>query len=226
MMKVMVFAAHPDDEIIGVGGALAKHVRQGDNVSAVIMAEGKSSRKADYVKPEDSIMQDSNNETKQALSTLGIEDFVRLNLPDNRLDSMDLLDVVKEAEKQIDRFQPDIVYTQYGGDINIDHTVVFRAVMTATRPLPGHSVKQVLAYETLSSTEWNYLQKDQFHANYFINIEEELDMKLKAMACYGSELRDFPHPRSLQAIENNAYVWGAKSGFKAAEAFMLVRGTW
>lgn len=116
MMKVMVFAAHPDDEIIGVGGALAKHVRQGDEVSAVIMAEGKSSRKADYVKPEDSIMQDSNNETKQALSTLGIEDFVRLNLPDNRLDSMDLLDVVKEAEKQIERFQPDIVYTQYGGD--------------------------------------------------------------------------------------------------------------
>ncbi|WP_406590214.1 PIG-L deacetylase family protein [Bacillus atrophaeus] len=225
-MKVMVFAAHPDDEIIGVGGALAKHVRQGDEVSAVIMAEGKSSRKADYVKPEDSIMQDSNNETKQALSTLGIEDFVRLNLPDNRLDSMDLLDVVKEAEKQIERFQPDIVYTQYGGDINIDHTVVFRAVMTATRPLPGHFVKQVLAYETLSSTEWNYLQKDQFHANYFINIEEELDMKLKAMACYGSELRDFPHPRSLQAIENNAYVLGAKSGFKAAEAFMLVRGTW
>ncbi|RUR97099.1 hypothetical protein EFW57_03339 [Bacillus velezensis] len=226
MMKVMVFAAHPDDEIIGVGGTLAKHVRQGDSVSAVIMAEGKSSRKTDYKKPEDSVMEHSNQETEQALSTLGIHDFVRLNLPDNRMDSMDLLDVVKEAEKQINRFQPDIVYTQYGGDINIDHSVVFRAVMTATRPLPGHTVKRVFAYETLSSTEWNYCQKDQFHANFFVNIEDELETKLKSMACYGSELRDFPHPRSLQAIEHNARVWGAKAGFSAAEAFMLVRGTW
>lgn len=225
-MNVLVVSAHPDDEIIGVGGTIAKHVEQGDTVNVVIIAEGKSSRYENYKKPENSLLEDSYLETMKACEVLGVSKFKRLNYPDNRLDSIDLLEIIKVVEINIEEFNPDIVYTQYGGDINVDHEVVYKAVMTATRPLPNHNVKWVFAYETLSSTEWNYDVKDAFIPNYFVNIDSQLDQKLKAMSCYSSELREYPHPRSLAAIEYNAKVWGAKIGVGAAEAFKLVRGLW
>ena len=115
---------------------------------------------------------------------------------------------MKEIENHIEKINPTIIYTQYGGDINIDHTVVYRAVMTATRPLPDTNIKWVFAYETLSSTEWNYNEKDKFLPNYFVNIEDHLEEKLSAMRHYESELREFPHPRSIEAMRHNAMVWG------------------
>lgn len=225
-MNVLVFSAHPDDEVIGVGGTIAKHVEQGDTVNVVIIAEGKSSRYDNYKKPEIPLLDASYLETQNACEILGVSKFKRLNFPDNRLDSLNLLEIVKVVENNIKEFNPDIVYTQYGGDINVDHEVVYKAVMTATRPLPNNNVKWVYAYETLSSTEWNYDVKDAFTPNYFVDIESHLKRKINAMSCYSSELRDYPHPRSLDAIEYNAKVWGAKVGVRAAEAFKLVRGLW
>ncbi|MEF2292659.1 PIG-L family deacetylase [Virgibacillus dokdonensis] len=225
-MNVLVFSAHPDDEVIGVGGTIAKHVERGDTVNVVIIAEGKSSRYDIYEKPEDQVLKESYLETKKACEKLGVSKFKRLNFPDNRLDSYQLLEIVKVVENNIEEFNPNIVYTQYGGDINIDHAVVHRAVMTATRPLPNHNVKWVFTYETLSSTEWNYNVKDSFIPNYFVNIENQLTKKIEAMSYYKSELREYPHPRSLNAIQHNAKVWGAKVGVYAAEAFRLVRGLW
>ncbi|WP_254489819.1 PIG-L deacetylase family protein [Bacillus thuringiensis] len=225
-MNVLVFAAHPDDEIIGVGGTIAKHVKQGDDVHVVILAEGKSSRAKEYKELDLEVKNLSYKETEGACTTLGVKSFAKLDFPDNRLDTLPLLDVVKEIEHHIKKINPTIIYTQYGGDINIDHTVVYRAVMTATRPLPDTNIKWVFAYETLSSTEWNYNEKDKFLPNYFVNIEDHLEEKLSAMRHYESELREFPHPRSIEAMRHNALVWGAKSGYQAAEAFMLVRGTW
>ncbi|MBA3531885.1 MAG: PIG-L family deacetylase [Ardenticatenales bacterium] len=225
-MKVLLVAAHPDDEVIGAGGTLSKHVQQGDSVSIVILAEGLTSRKAKYVKPDEEALRLSHNETHRACEVLGVHDVHREDLPNLRLDSLMFLDIVKKVQFHIDKMQPEIVYTHFGGDINVDHGITFRSVMTATRPLPNCPVKWVFAYETLSSTEWNYEQRSAFNANYFIDISSQLDIKLRAMAQYKSELREFPHPRSLQAMEHNARIWGVRSGFLAAEAFVVVRGLW
>ena len=223
-MNVLVIAAHPDDEIIGVGGTLAKHVQAGDEVTAVILGDGKTARKPTYEEADAGLMEMSHSETDRAANVLGFKAVHRHDLPDNRFDSMALLDVVKVVESYIDKVQPEVVYTHFGGDINIDHGVTFRAVMTATRLLPGCKVRWVFAYETLSSTEWNYEEGTAFRPNYFVDITDQLELKIESMAHYQSELREFPHPRSLEAIRHNAKVWGARSGFQAAEAFMIVRG--
>lgn len=223
-MNILVVAAHPDDEIIGVGGTIARHIKNGDNVYVLILGDGKSSRKPYYEELDKETLSKSHDETEKASEVLGIKEVYRHDLPDNRFDSIPLLDIVKIIESYVEKIQPEIVYTHFGGDINIDHYVTFNAVMTATRPLPGTSVKWVFAFETLSSTEWNYSTK--FRPNYFVDITDFLDIKLEAMNQYQSELRKFPHPRSLEAIKHNALAWGARAGFEAAEPFMLVRGIW
>lgn len=225
-MNVLIIAAHPDDEIIGVGGTIAKHIQLGDEVSVVILGDGKTSRQSMYVKNSTSLMKMSHYETEKAVKLLGIKSVYFHDLPDNRFDSLNLLDIVKVIEGYIESLHPEVMYTHFGGDINIDHSVTFRAVMTATRLLPGCSVKWVFAYETLSSTEWNYEFISAFRPNYFVDITNQLELKIEAMKQYNSELREFPHPRSLEAIRCNARTWGGRSGFKAAEPFVLVRGVW
>ncbi len=220
-MKILVVAAHPDDEIIGVGGTIARHVSKGDEVTCVILGEGNTSRNNTYTSVQQTYLEMSHNETHCACKELGVSNIHRHEFSDNRFDSLSLLDIVKVVEGHIDRIGPEVVYTHFGGDINIDHAVTFRAVMTATRPLPGSTIKSVYAFETLSSTEWNFTSC--FRPNYFVNITDYLTKKLNSMKHYQSELREFPHPRSLEAISLNAKVWGAKSGFHAAEPFMLVR---
>lgn len=216
MNRVLVFAAHPDDEIIGVGGTLCKHIKAGDVVDVVILGGRTTSR---------DVHQDvSKDETKNALNVLGISSHKNENVPDNRFDSINLLDIVKMVAKHVRILTPNIVYTHHFGDLNVDHRILSEAVITACRPIENDCVEEIRMFETLSSTEMGgYEIKSVFQPNMFIDISEELKLKLEAMSCYKSELRDYPHPRSLKAIEYNAYVWGVKNNLKAAEAFHLFR---
>jgi len=155
---------------------------------------------------------------------LGAKEVRLLWFPDNRLDTVPLLDVVHKLEEIIEEVKPEVVYTQHGGDLNIDHSVTFRATLTATRPLEGSSITCVYAYEVGSSTEWSFQRfSPVFRPTSFVDISRTLEKKLQAMEMYKSEARDFPHPRSQAAISAKAQVWGSTVGVHAAEAFELIR---
>lgn len=225
-MKVLIIAAHPDDEIIGVGGTLKKHVNSGDHVRVIILGDGKTSRQAIYSEIHGEQKASSLEETKKALTVLGITDFHRMFMPDNRFDSLVLLDIVKTVSEQIQSYRPDIVYTHHSGDLNVDHQLTAEAVIIATRPIECPFLKKLLMFETLSSTEMSGPRATHaFLPNVFVDVSKELNAKIEAMSCYSSELREFPHPRSLHAIKANAELWGAKNNLLAAEPFFLFRET-
>jgi LmbE family N-acetylglucosaminyl deacetylase len=161
---------------------------------------------------------------RQANALLGVNSVVLHQLPDNRMDSMDLLDVVKQVESEVARVQPDVIYTHHAGDLNIDHRIVNESVLTACRPQPGHSVKTILFFEVASSTEWRTNGHSlSFAPNWYVDISKTLDLKLKALARYQSEMRPWPHARSVEALEYLARWRGANIGSTAAEAFVLGR---
>jgi len=223
--RVLVVAAHPDDEVLGCGGTILRHISNADTVRILILAEGLTSRDAvrdkDKHRDELSYLHES---SARAAKRLGAESVRLCSFPDNRMDSVDLLDVVKEVEKEIDIFQPNIVYTHHVGDVNIDHRVTHDAVITACRPLPGRSVKTLLFFEVLSSTEWQAPSADKvFAPNWFIDIGDTIDGKLEALRCYESEMREYPHPRSFQGVRDLAAYRGISVGFRFAEAFLLGR---
>lgn len=224
-MNVLVVVPHPDDEILGCGGAIARHVAQGDSVSILILAEGITSRAKSRKAGRDlGKLKALRGAALRASSILGVSDTVFHDFPDNRMDSLPLLDVVKVVEHHVVRTAPSIVYTTFGGDVNIDHRICYEAVVTACRPQPGHSVTSLLVFETLSSTEWQPpIVGTQFTPNFFINISSIIGVKLRALEAYESELRDWPHPRSLKATEVLAKYRGSSVGLDAAEAFMLAR---
>lgn len=224
--RVLIIAAHPDDEILGCGGAMARHVKAGDMVSTVIVAEGLTSRDetrdADGRKEELSDLADT---ARKANAIVGVDDVTLVGLPDNRLDSLDRLDLVKVVEKQVQRVRPSIIYTHHRGDVNIDHNCLHAAVVTACRPMPGgHRVERLLFYEVASSTEWQTPASERgFEPNWFVDIEATLALKLEALKAYDSEMRDWPHARSVKALEYLARWRGANIGVEAAEAFELGR---
>lgn len=223
-MKVLVIAAHPDDEVLGCGGTIAKHVAAGDEVSIHILAEGATSR-TPFRDCEGHV--DALSELAQsagcAAKILGATTVLH-GLPDNRLDSLDLLDIVKLIEGFVFAYRPEIIYTHHSSDVNIDHQIIHRAVVTACRPLPGQSVQSLLFFEIPSSTEWQVLSNTAaFVPNWFVSIEETLDCKVHALESYNSEMREFPHPRSITAVRALAAWRGASIGAKAAEAFVLGR---
>ncbi len=221
--KVLVIAAHPDDEILGCGGTLARHTKEGDVVHILIVAEGATSRDDDRNRDARSEeINDLSRSAGKAAAILGAEKPVFLGLPDNRLDSLSLLDVVKPIEVIVEDIQPDIVYTHYSGDLNIDHRIVSTAAMTACRPLPGSSVRAIYCFETLSSTGWDNNDCD-FRPNRWIDISETMDKKIAALEAYEQEMRPFPHARSLEAVAALARVRGSSVGIHAAEAFAVVR---
>jgi LmbE family N-acetylglucosaminyl deacetylase len=155
---------------------------------------------------------------------LGAKELSFHGLPDNRFDSVPLLDVVKMVEQIIERWRPEAVYTHHGGDLNVDHRILSQAVLTATRPGQRNSVRDVYMFEIPSSTEWAFQQlSPAFRPNVFVDISATLDTKLKGMQEYESEVRKFPHPRSSEALRAIAQRWGSVAGCKAAEAFELVR---
>ena len=220
-MRVLVIAAHPDDETLGCGGTMARHIQDGHEVRVVIVGEGITSRYDERDCAPAGELEALRKQATAALKILGVGDVAFLGLPDQRLDAMPLLDIVKALESEVASFRPEVVYTQYGGDLNKDHEVVFRATLTAARPLPGTTVREIYAYEVPSSTE--LAPHDPFEPTSFVDIFDTLSLKLEAMKAYESELRPAPHPRSISAIQALAVWRGATVGLQAAEAFRLVR---
>ncbi|AAZ18520.1 putative LmbE-like protein [Psychrobacter arcticus 273-4] len=215
---ILVVAAHTDDEAMGCGGTIARHIAEGDEVHLLFMTDGVGSRE---VLAEEVI--DRSSAAQQAAKILGVSSFTNLSFPDNRMDSVALLDIVKEVEVKISEIKPEIIYTHHIGDLNIDHQVTHKAVMTACRPQPGFSVKTIYAFEVLSSTEWQTSNSALFIPNVFIDITDYLPVKMDASKAYYNEMREVPHSRSLQHIELLARHRGYTVGVHAAEAFMLVR---
>jgi LmbE family N-acetylglucosaminyl deacetylase len=223
-MRILVVAAHPDDEILGCGGTIARLAREGHEVRIAILAEGMSSRYAHREDVDPRQLQKLHTRAQQAADKVGAKEVVLSKLPDNRLDTVPLLDVVKLVEELVARFRPEAIYTHHPGDLNVDHGVVHRAVLTATRPLAGQCVSEIYAFEVPSSTEWAFQRLEpSFRPSVFVDITETLEMKIEALACYDTEVRKFPHPRSPEALRAIAARWGSVAGLPAAEAFELIR---
>jgi LmbE family N-acetylglucosaminyl deacetylase len=223
-MSVLVVAAHPDDEILGCGGTMTRLAREGGEVRIAILAEGMSSRYAQREDADQQQLRHLHARAQQAADKVGAKELVLCKLPDNRLDTVPLLDVVKLVEELISRFRPEVVYTHHPGDLNVDHGVVNRAVLTATRPVAGQCVKEIYAFEVPSSTEWAFQGlQPVFRPNVFVDITDSLATKIEALACYDTEMRKFPHPRSAEALRAIAARWGSVAGLQTAEAFELVR---
>jgi LmbE family N-acetylglucosaminyl deacetylase len=218
-MNVLLVAAHPDDELLGVGGTVARHVDRGDRVRLAVMCEGISMR---YDAQRHAEVQ---AQAKAAAEILGVRDLVLRELPDQRLDAISLTDIVREIDGVLDGFEAEVLYTHFGGDINRDHRILTEAVLVATRPYAAPSVREVFMFETPSSTEWGSdTLLPAFHPNHFVDITDTLERKIEAFLRYTKEVRSFPHPRSPEALRDRARYWGSLVNRKAAEAFVLVRG--
>lgn len=220
--KILIIAAHPDDEIMGCGGTAARLVKEGDEVYTMILGEGITSRDEarQREKREEEILR-LKKQVHSANNTIGVKDVFIYDFPDNRFDSVPLLDIVKVIEKVKARLKPDILFTHYEKDLNIDHRITFQAVLTAARPTVDETVKEIYSFEVLSSTEWKFPLS--FSPDCFFDISGTIDLKVKAMEQYKSELREYPHPRSIKGIRINAKNWGMKVGMAYAEAFKAVR---
>ena len=224
--KIAVIAAHPDDEILGCGAAIAKHVADGDEVHTLILAEGATSRDDSRNRAErQSELSVLSKAAYDAASCLGVVSVKLLDFPDNRMDSVDLLDIVKAVELFLEEHRPNLIYTHHPSDVNIDHYLVYRAVITAARPVPGQFVQKILAFETLSSSEWMpACGVDVFKPNYYVPVEEvHLQKKLQALQCYAAEMRSWPHSRSYETIEHLMRYRGSSIGHQLAEAFEVIR---
>jgi LmbE family N-acetylglucosaminyl deacetylase len=225
MKKALVVAAHPDDEVLGCGGTIARLSSEGWDVHIHIVAEGSTSRDdmRDTSKHAGTLsaLRDAANE---ACRILGAASVAFSEMPDNRMDSVALLDIVKLVDIDIKTFAPQLVFTHHAGDVNVDHRIVHDAVIAATRPQPGFCVEQLLFFEVASSTEWRPAASGiTFAPDTYFDIEIHLKKKLDALLAYAAEMRPFPHPRSIEAVEAIARWRGASVGRLAAEAFMLGR---
>ena len=223
--KILVIAAHPDDEVLGCGGTIARHADTGDQVNVLIMAEGATSRRLQrdraQASEELSALQEAAKTAGTILGAAGVE---LLDLPDNRLDSLERLDLIKKIENRIGCYQPEVIYVHHAGDVNVDHRRLHEAVITACRPTPGQLVRRILSYEVASSSEWQPPGSGPaFTPNWFIDISGQWDRKREALLAYASEMRAWPHARSLEALEPLARWRGAQVGVEAAEAFFLLR---
>lgn len=218
-MNVLVVAAHPDDEVLGCGGTIARHAAGGDEVHILIVAEGATSR------PEGSNgdVEKLGKAAKRAADTMGGREPRMLGLPDNRLDTVALLDVIQPIEDMVRETVPEVVYTHHGNDLNVDHRIVHQAAVTACRPLPGGPVHRLYGFETPSSTEWSTTSMGpSFNPSHYVGISDFLAAKNAALECYEMELRPFPHPRSVEAVTALAKVRGRQAGLAAAEAFEVI----
>jgi LmbE family N-acetylglucosaminyl deacetylase len=224
-MTILVVVAHPDDEVIGCGGTMARYATEGHDVHVAILGEGISSR---HPQRDDAPAQHLHKLHADAVAAgdiLGARSVSVGQLPDNRFDQAALLDVVKQVESWVSKFQPEAIYTHHPGDLNVDHGITFRAVLTATRPgASAVAVPDVYACEVLSSTEWAFQRIDPiFRPNVFVDISSTVERKIAAMQSYESERREAPHPRSPEVIRAAAVRWGSVAGMPAAEPFELIR---
>ena len=218
MSRVLVFAAHPDDEVLGMGGTIAVRTDEGDDVRVVVVTDGSSTQ---YPGDAD-VRARKEGEAVRAAAELGVSDYVHLDLPDMRLDTLPHVEVNRVVEEHVADFGPQVVYTPHP-DVNRDHRVLFDSVAVATRPTPGQVVRRVLTYAPTSSTEWTPAPTNWFVPNWFVDVTSTIEHKIAAFACYGTEARDWPHPRSERALRAHAAFFGASMGCEAAEPFVLVR---
>ena len=216
---VLIVAAHPDDEVLGCGGTIARHVAEGDVVHVVFMADGVSSRNGEFQQA----LSERQLAQNKAIKILGIHSSFSLGFPDNRLDSVAMLDIVQPLEKLINDIRPDTVYTHHHGDLNVDHRLTCQAVLTACRPQPSCSVREILTFEVMSSTEWAGISQPAFEPNVFVDISEYWVQKMKALEAYHLEMRKVPHSRSMENLKALAIYRGHSVGFLAAEAFITIR---
>lgn len=223
MAKILVIAAHLDDEVLGCGGTVKRLVNEGNEAYSLILSDGVTSRYDEITEEVSEAINNRFHESLESNKVIGYKESFFCKFADNSFDKEPLLNLIKSIEKYIFLLEPSIIFTHHYGDLNIDHRMVFSAVQTAARPIGEFSVREIYCFETFSSTEWNFLSADKFVPNYFVNIETTIQDKLEGMKCYKSELREFPHPRSLESLEINAKKWGTVTGCPYAEAFECIR---
>jgi LmbE family N-acetylglucosaminyl deacetylase len=223
-MKTLIIAAHPDDEVLGCGGTIAKIVKGGGEIHVLILATGLTSRRDFELSRQDQSLELHYSRARKAAALLGVSNVTFAGFPDQKMDTVPLLDVAQRIEAEIETVRPAVVFTHHGGDLNYDHVLAYRATLTATRPFRCECVRSVYAYEIPSSTEWAFQRfSPAFRPSVFYNIEGFLQAKLDAMAVYETEIGEFPHPRSLENISIIARRWGSVVGLSAAEAFEPIR---
>jgi LmbE family N-acetylglucosaminyl deacetylase len=225
--RILLVVAHPDDEVLGPGATMYRLIKDYNCIiRVIILGEGITSRSdsRDIEKWKSELkIHKSNIESARAI--VGYESTRVFDFPDNRFDSIALLDIIKVIEKEKQEFQADVIFTHHGGDVNIDHQRTFEAVMTAIRPMENEKVTTVITFETMSGTEWRASSDPRhFIPNIFFEISEEgLIAKCKAMESYEFEKRKYPHPRSIEALRIRSQMWGVANGVKLAEAFQIIR---
>lgn len=214
--NVLVIAAHPDDELLGSGGTLKKLINHGYKVITVIFAKGRKEEE-DHIKQA----------VLKANKHLGIEEIIFLEYPNLLLETFPLHVINKEIESLVAKYEPSMIFTHHYGDINMDHQILFQAVLTAARPLPGRNPMELLCFETVSSSEWSQHTNDKsFKPNYYVDITDTIDVKLESLQFYDVEMRPFPHPRSYKGVQHLAQVRGMTVGVEHAEAFEIIRRVW
>jgi len=231
-MTILVVSAHPDDETIGMAGTLKKLSKNHD-INILFLADGITARKKSghANSPEYDVSEDENKKmleeikirkkhAKDALSLLGVKKIRFLDLPDNELDTIPFLKIVKEVEREILKTKCDTIFTHHHNDLNIDHRLAYEATITASRPIFDSTVNSIISFEAISSTDWHHPY--QFRPNMYVDISKELKVKIQAIRAYKNEIRKYPHPRSVETIEAAARRWGSLYGFKAAEAFEII----
>ena len=219
--RILIVAAHPDDEVLGAGGTMARLAAEGHELYTLLLGDGESAR---YVKANPKLKKDIGHRKSSAYKAnkaLGVKEIFLYQLPDNRFDSVPLLDVVKIIEKVKNEIKPEIIFTHYADDLNVDHQITAQAVVTAPRPMPGEAVREIYAFEILSSTEWNF--PVTFAPDVFYDISGHIKNKIAALGHYKREMREFPHPRSIEGVKIHAQDWGMKIGVNYAEAFKTIR---
>jgi len=217
---VLAIVAHADDETIGLGGTLARHAAAGDAVFVLVMTDGEGARG----QATEAAIDARRTQCREACDLLGVKEVFFESFPDNAMDSLPRLQLARSVEHCIAQIRPDTIYTHHQGDVNIDHVLTSEAVTIAARAQPSCSVRRILHFETVSSTEWQLpQQKCPFHPNWFVDINEFWDIKKNSLSIYTSEMRNFPHSRSIQALDALSTWRGASAGIARAEAFMLVR---
>ena len=232
-MKILIVVAHPDDEVLGMGGTIKKLTNQGNEIKTVFLSTGILARRPFSTKAGDDIFTEKfldkvdkklkklRTDAKNAAKVLGVDEIDFMDFPDNEMDTVSNLQITKTIENEIAKFKPKVVYMPTKFDVNVDHQAVYNATVTATRPRKNSFVKQVISFEIPSSTEWYF--PSEYSPNIFVDITKEIKYKLSALKKYKHEIKEFPHPRSIIALEAIARRWGSVSGFEYAESFSLVR---
>ncbi len=219
--NILVVASHPDDEVLGCGGTLYNLKKKGAKISVLFLSDGESSRKHPKI---NKLILERKKQATEAARILGVQKIFFGNFPDNSMDSVPLLKIIQFIEKHIKKIKPDTIFTHFESDLNVDHQITSKAVITACRPIKNQTVKSILFFEILSSSEWNISIKNKsFKPNYFVNISKSIKFKLKALKQYKREMRTWPHPRSIEGVKLLSKTRGSSVGLSNAEAFILGR---